>query len=523
MALSTSLTHYWKLDESTGDAVDSVGSLTAVNTSTTYATGKINNGASFNGSTSKLLTAGFSGGTDWSVSFWYKPTTINTTKIPIVMDTVSGSQRIFDFSHSSGNLIYVDAWASDGTMISHTPTASGMSAGTWYYMTITWSNAGNALILYKNAVSHISVATGSRNARTDSTPFAMGFRPFGAGDNFADCMIDEVGYWTRALTADEVSQLFNSGRANAYPLTDTPSLYGGVAYYNLDESSGNASDSINAYTLTNTGTVTYGAAKINNGALFPSNSSAKVLGTSTYTPFDFERTNSFSISGWVKFNSIIGNQWIVSHQTGTAQGWSVLSDNKTNRLQFFLTGTSGDALYTRTPNNSITAGAWYHVVCTYAGTSLASGVHIYLDGVDQTLTVGTNNLSSSIKNTTQFQIGNRTDGGGWNCDASIDEVGVWNKVLSSTEVTALYGGGAGNQYPFSSNATMVAETATFALTGIAVSLNAGATMLAGVANFILTGMDALFRVGGFQHKAKHEMNPTHKTKHMSSFTHKTKH
>jgi hypothetical protein len=30
----------------------------------------------------------------------------------------------------------------------------------------------------------------------------------------------------------------------------------------------------------------------------------------------------------------------------------------------------------------------------------------------------------------------------------IDEVGIWSRVLTSTEVTQLYNGGAGLQYPF---------------------------------------------------------------------------
>ena len=49
MSVTTPLA-YWKLDESSGDAIDSISSLTAVNTSVTYGTGKLNNGAIYNGS-----------------------------------------------------------------------------------------------------------------------------------------------------------------------------------------------------------------------------------------------------------------------------------------------------------------------------------------------------------------------------------------------------------------------------------------------------------------------------------------
>ena len=48
MALTDNLVSYWKLDESSGNAADSVGSNTLTNTNTvTYSAGKINNGADF--------------------------------------------------------------------------------------------------------------------------------------------------------------------------------------------------------------------------------------------------------------------------------------------------------------------------------------------------------------------------------------------------------------------------------------------------------------------------------------------
>ncbi len=74
MALSTNLVSYWKLDESSGNASDSVGSNTATNSNVTYGTGKINNGAIFNGSSSAFTfaTVPVTGSSSFSVSFWLK-------------------------------------------------------------------------------------------------------------------------------------------------------------------------------------------------------------------------------------------------------------------------------------------------------------------------------------------------------------------------------------------------------------------------------------------------------------------
>jgi hypothetical protein len=48
--------------------------------------------------------------------------------------------------------------------------------------------------------------------------------------------------------------------------------------------------------------------------------------------------------------------------------------------------------------------------------------------------------------TTRFSIGNFNNG--QFSSANVDEVGVWNRVLTSAEVTQLYNSGAGLQYPF---------------------------------------------------------------------------
>src|SRR3990167_551156 len=56
MALDTNLVAYWKMDESSGDATDSVASHTLTNTNVTYGTGKINNGAAFNSTGDSLRT-----------------------------------------------------------------------------------------------------------------------------------------------------------------------------------------------------------------------------------------------------------------------------------------------------------------------------------------------------------------------------------------------------------------------------------------------------------------------------------
>lgn len=74
MALTDNLVSYWKLNESSGNAADSVWSNTWVNTNVTYDVGKINNCAIFNNTA--YFTTALTIGTVFTVSFRAKYTSI---------------------------------------------------------------------------------------------------------------------------------------------------------------------------------------------------------------------------------------------------------------------------------------------------------------------------------------------------------------------------------------------------------------------------------------------------------------
>lgn len=225
-------------------------------------------------------------------------------------------------------------------------------------------------------------------------------------------------------------------------------LTGLIAAYNLDEPSGNAVDSSgNAHTLTNTN-VTYAPGLINNGAVFDSTTDS--LATSSGSSFDFERTDSFTISAWANWISLANNGYIASHINPNANfnGWS-LQAGASGEINFNIAnnGDGSNILYMRAPNGSLSAGAYKHVVVTYDGSSTPGGVHIYVNTSDIALTTIFNNLSATAKYTGPFQLGSR-EGSSINMAATMDIVGVWSRVLTAAEVSTLYNAGAGVQYPF---------------------------------------------------------------------------
>jgi len=111
------------------------------------------------------------------------------------------------------------------------------------------------------------------------------------------------------------------------------------------------------------------------------------------------------------------------------------------RGYYYLVSSSNDKVYALVQNGSnyvqvhgstsVNDNAWHHAVFTYAGTSLASGVSIYVDGSLETMTTDQDNLgTNSILNNVAVTIGSR-DGGGVPFNGTIDEVRISNSARSA--------------------------------------------------------------------------------------------
>ncbi|MBW7914520.1 MAG: alkaline phosphatase, partial [Taibaiella sp.] len=248
---------------------------------------------------------------------------------------------------------------------------------------------------------------------------------------FSGLSIDLAG--SKNLTATSAGLM--SAVSNAFTISDTTPQ---VAYYRFDESSGtNAADSSgngNNGVLINGPVWTTG--KISNALSFD--------GVNDYvstadTPFDFERTNSFSVSAWIKLAPTTLENPIVSKDGAAPSytGWSFYVEP--GSLRVFLTNKWNS------PSNGIVKDSaiqvddnvWHHVAFTYDGTSLASGVNIYIDGNLSNGTVTRNNLSASILNDVPLSIG-ALAGTSIAFNGLIDDVQIYNRALSGQEVLSLF-------------------------------------------------------------------------------------
>lgn len=217
------------------------------------------------------------------------------------------------------------------------------------------------------------------------------------------------------------------------------------AYWKLDESSGNATDSSgNGFTLTNTTSKAYVAALINNGIDFGS-SVRNTTELTTSSQILSSATGSASISLWFKQNTSVQTAgdpglFILPYKNATGSVIAIILkwNGGSPRIEI-IRRTSSDATAFTTFGNS--TSVWYHVVAVYNGSTISG----YLDNVAFSTTgvssTGTFNAASyPISLGGSFMSNNAT--------AIIDEVGVWDKALTTNEISQLYNGGAGLSYPF---------------------------------------------------------------------------
>jgi len=156
--------------------------------------------------------------------------------------------------------------------------------------------------------------------------------------------------------------------------------------------------------------------------------------------------SELSISTWVKYanNVATTNKYhpiVAKH--GPSFGNSFVLQNMRSGAS-----SNGGELYlnVQTPNGSFSAfsgvvpsqNVWYNVVGTYDG----SNVKIYIDGVLKATTSASGNINT---NTELLMLGD-TGYGGYSqiLNGHLDEVSIYNRGLTQSEVTSIYNSGVPN-------------------------------------------------------------------------------
>jgi len=182
-----------------------------------------------------------------------------------------------------------------------------------------------------------------------------------------------------------------------------------------------------------TGTTSFVTGKIGNAFNF---NGASYITIPTSATYNFEKTNSFSVAFWYKSSSTT-NAFIMGKRIsgGSSAGIEIQKLSSQMNFRLFNTLTTNELNVGNYP--LILDGSWHHFVWTYDGSNSPSGVKLYVDGSLASITTTTNNLSASILNSVNWSLGARPDGSSPDI-SQLDDVRLYNKVLSSTEVSAIF-------------------------------------------------------------------------------------
>lgn len=159
------------------------------------------------------------------------------------------------------------------------------------------------------------------------------------------------------------------------------------------------------------------------------------------TPFDFERTDTFSFTGWTRLDAAGAVQVVIAKRdnAGNTTGWDFFVGSN-DKLTVALTNTAGTNQIAASTTNTLSINRWYHLAATYSGSGDVSGLVLYINGAVETHTAETNNLTGSILNNLNVYIGSRNNADRFH-SGKIAEVGVYNVVLTKGEILALMAGG----------------------------------------------------------------------------------
>jgi formylglycine-generating enzyme required for sulfatase activity len=155
---------------------------------------------------------------------------------------------------------------------------------------------------------------------------------------------------------------------------------------------------------------------------------------------NFEISDKFSVSTRLKVGDTAASESIINKLSPDAalKGYEIIIDINGNLFWALIENASTtNYIQIKTDTGGYDDGQWHDVVATYNGNSSVSGLELYVDGVLQSSTTVVDNSTSTISNSGNLIFGGRTSN---YFSGSLDEVSIWNKELTPSEVSAIYAG-----------------------------------------------------------------------------------
>ena len=378
---------------------------------------ELGNFFSFDGTNDEMTLSGSTSLTDRTVEMWYKT------------NDKSNNYWIFDSTPDSGSTNSFGVWAMymDSTYIygigskwngstygAALVSSSTITEGKWHHIVFTCKNSEYKIYVDGQKLSQLSHVNYTTSRNIDSATLSninfMGTRSgYTGGSYFAEGDIGQIRMYSTVLTESQIRQNYNFTK-NDYP--------NGVHFTNagdranwLSEGSWNFDSGANEYF-----THTSGAFKGRIG------------------------TGNFAVSAWVNTDSVSSaSKFVINtrgYSDGSNQGWGAYiyeddiwfdAKNGTNKIPIKV-------------HNVLSTNTWHHIVWQRTDSIW----ECYLDGTLQTNSSTqktdylTADLGGSDATDSDLIIGRYWQTNNYQWDGRLSDIKIFNKALTSAEVTAEY-------------------------------------------------------------------------------------
>lgn len=298
----------------------------------------------------------------------------------------------------------------------------------WY--NIVYTNDGTTGKFYKDGMLISSIPSNGNPTLAGNAAF--GRMNHGGFDAF-NGKLDDIGVWNRALTQQEITNLYNSSLPQTACLPANVPTTGLVGYWpfcgNANDESGNGNNGTNnGATLT---TDRFGNA---NSAYEFNMNYIKVNNSSIYNFND-----NLSINVWYKISDNMGaitsNTVFVSKHEAASLDSSYLLYNENNcGPTVYQTDVNGNIDYIRNSAFCDTS-SWHMLTLTFNNPNMT----MYLDGIYYS-TISANSVNQT---TLPLVFGGANNSSNQDdiigsMKGKLDDIGIWNRALTQEEITNLY-------------------------------------------------------------------------------------
>ena len=402
-------------------------------TSSAVTAGRVGQGLSFDG-VDDIINIGSAASlnlsNNYSISFWINPTAGFSGTIIRQTSNVSNSTIYskYEIRVTATDVTFITGNGSTGDSDVFSTT---IDSNKWTMISCTLSNV-NIKSCYKNSSLINSVSNDVDTSLITPIIGLIGTNRNTATNNFYEGSLDDVRVYNRVISDLEIKQLYSQGATKVASTISRPAgsslLYGLVGNWTFDgknmvsnvaDSSGQGNNGLMSGFTSTSSAVTAG--KVGQGLKFDG------VDDKVTTASEFLSTNPLTVTAWIKVSSLGG----LSAGRIVDNGTFTVRLDSSNRIAV----TNDSSLVAYSANNAFTFGTWAFVTAVRNSSNQCT---IYING--QLSSTADQNCGTVTAGSTNVIIGNR-NAGGRTFDGVIDDIRIYSRVLSVSEILKIYNSG----------------------------------------------------------------------------------